>query len=209
MNQEASLYKIKAIIFDFGDVMCFWDTTVMSAERSQSLGLPDDTIQNIIFEYLREGGEGRYHSMLDFFDRAHPKTPLAREVADQLFTEWENSAYIDQEMIDLIRQLKQNYKIGLLSNFPKGLEEYLIGRFHIHDLFDSVVSSYNIQMRKPKLDVYHYSANDLKVTPDGCVFVDDIEKNVRAAEQVGMKGIVFTRVGALRQEIKQVLDMYG
>ncbi|MFA6473675.1 MAG: HAD family phosphatase [Patescibacteria group bacterium] len=205
-NQE-SQKTIKAIIFDFGDVICFWDDETMSPKRAQSLNLPKDSIHDLFFEYLREGGDGKYHSALDFYDRAKPQTPISREVFEQLFTEWDSTSHIDEEMVRLIKKLKRTYKIGLLSNFTKGLEEYLIDRFHMHRLFDSIVSSYNLKMRKPILDVYHYSAKDLGVQPEECLFIDDIEKNVQAARQIGMQGIAFTNLEKLKEQLLGILGL--
>lgn len=205
MNKERTKEGIQALIFDFGDVMCFWDPSIMSEERAKSLGLPPESIRELFNEYYRQGGIGKYHSMLDFYDRGAPDTALSRAEANRLFTENEQSAHIDPHMIALLTRLKEWYKIGLLSNFPKGLEEYLIDRFHIHHLFDSVVSSYNIRQRKPVVDVYHFSAKDLGVTTEQCIFIDDREKNVRAAEEAGMKGIVFTGRKELEVELEKLL----
>jgi HAD superfamily hydrolase (TIGR01509 family) len=199
--------KISAIIFDFGDVICFWSDESLSHERALSHGLPGDSLQRIFREYLRVGGVGTYHSMQDYYERGNPQTPVSREIAEQVFNEWDATAQVDQRMVGLITALKIKYKIGLLSNFSKGLEEYLVDRFGIHHLFDSIVSSYNIKMRKPDLDIYHHSANDLGVKAANCIFVDDKERNVVAAKQAGMQGIVFKNFDDLIPQLEAMLGM--
>ena len=188
--------------------ICFWDQTIVSDQRAESLGLPKESIRDLFISYYQQGGIGKYHSIVDFYDRGLPTTAVPRDMANKLFAEMEQSARIDPQMITLISSLKHWYKIGLLSNFPKGLEEYLIDRFHIHHLFDSVVSSYNIQIRKPSLDAFHYSAKDLGVATQQCVFIDDVEKNVLAAQETGMKGLVFSGREELQKQLSVVLGRH-
>jgi HAD superfamily hydrolase (TIGR01509 family) len=61
----------------------------------------------------------------------------------------------------------------------------------IHDLFDAVVSSAEEGLAKPEAEIYRRAAERIGLSPEACVFVDDAEANVRAAEAVGMRGIVY------------------
>jgi putative hydrolase of the HAD superfamily len=57
------------------------------------------------------------------------------------------------------------------------------------ELFDAVVISSEVNLRKPDADIYLLTAQRLGVGPEQCVFVDDLEPNVRGAEAVGMVGV--------------------
>lgn len=57
------------------------------------------------------------------------------------------------------------------------------------ELFDAVVISCEVGLRKPDPRIFRHAAERLGVPPEQCVFVDDIAHNVRAAEQVGMVGV--------------------
>lgn len=57
------------------------------------------------------------------------------------------------------------------------------------DMFDTVVISGEVGMRKPDHEIYHYTVNALGLDHASCVFVDDLIPNVRAAVEVGMVGI--------------------
>lgn len=196
---------IRGIIFDFGDVICFWETDSLGEARSLALGLPKESIKNIIWNYLDAAHEGTYHSVQDYFERAKPETLVGVDIVAKVFDEMEASASIDQRMIDLITLLKQRYKVALLSNFPKGIEDYLTMRFHIEHLFDAVVSSYSIQKKKPSLDVYQYASDQIALKPEECLFVDDSEKNVLAAKEVGMQGVVFKNFEDCIEQFENIL----
>lgn len=60
------------------------------------------------------------------------------------------------------------------------------------DLFDTVVISGEVGMRKPAAEIFHHTTAELGLTPPECVFIDDIESNIEAAERLGMTGLLHT-----------------
>jgi epoxide hydrolase-like predicted phosphatase len=60
------------------------------------------------------------------------------------------------------------------------------------DMFDAVVISGEVGMRKPELQIFQLTCDRLGLAPSDCVFVDDVAYNVDAAEAVGMIGILHT-----------------
>ena len=57
------------------------------------------------------------------------------------------------------------------------------------ELFDAVVISHEVGMRKPELRIFRHAAELIGLAPSMCVFIDDIEANVTAARECGMTGI--------------------
>ena len=60
------------------------------------------------------------------------------------------------------------------------------------EMFDAVVISGEVGMRKPEPQIYEHTCALLGLSPAACVFVDDVVPNVRAAVSVGMVGIHHT-----------------
>jgi putative hydrolase of the HAD superfamily len=90
-------------------------------------------------------------------------------------------------MYDLIRELRaRGLKTALLSN-SWGVTGY--PREDFPALFDAVVISAEVGMRKPESRIFRHTAGLLGVEPGDCVFVDDIAANIAAAEALGMTGI--------------------
>lgn len=59
-------------------------------------------------------------------------------------------------------------------------------------MFDAVVISGEVGMRKPEHRIYRHTLDQLSLPPEACVFVDDLPQNVAAAVEVGMIGVRHT-----------------
>jgi epoxide hydrolase-like predicted phosphatase len=82
---------------------------------------------------------------------------------------------------------RRGVRTGLLSN-SWGTELYPWDR--LRATFDTLVISGEVGLRKPDPAIFHLAAEQLGLPPEHCVFVDDLDRNVRAAEQLGMRAIL-------------------
>lgn len=78
-------------------------------------------------------------------------------------------------------------RVGLLSN-SWGTAMY--PRQRLEESFDVQVISGEVGLRKPDPEIYELAAELLGLPPTRCAFVDDLDRNVAVAEQVGMFGVV-------------------
>jgi putative hydrolase of the HAD superfamily len=93
-------------------------------------------------------------------------------------------------MYELIRGLRRKgLRTALLSN-SWGTSGY--AREDFPGLFDAVVISAEVGMRKPEPRIFRHAAKELGVPPEACVFIDDVEANVNAAITCGMTGVHHT-----------------
>jgi len=108
-----------------------------------------------------------------------------------------------QPMFDVLRRARDHgIKTALLSN-SWGMD---YPRDEWDQLFDAVVISGEVGMRKPEPGIYHHAATLLDVPPAGCVFVDDLRPNVEGAVGVGMVGVRFV---AAEQAIGELEQLFG
>jgi HAD superfamily hydrolase (TIGR01509 family) len=56
-------------------------------------------------------------------------------------------------------------------------------------VFDAIVDSHEVKMRKPNPDIYHLTMDRIGATPNRTAFLDDLRANVDAANAVGMHGV--------------------
>ena len=95
---------------------------------------------------------------------------------------------IEQDMVDLIRRARAaGVRTALVSN-SWGLHYYPTSL--LEELFDTIVISGVVGLRKPHQDIYRLAAERLGLPPGACLFVDDFPPNVAAAEALGMRGYV-------------------
>jgi epoxide hydrolase-like predicted phosphatase len=110
---------------------------------------------------------------------------------------------LDEDMLVLFRTLKASgVPTGLLSNSWGG--GYPTELFP--DMFDVVVISGEVGMRKPEPRIFLHTAQLLSLAPDECVFIDDIQANITAAEQLGFTGVLHS---AAVDTARQVADLLG
>jgi putative hydrolase of the HAD superfamily len=99
------------------------------------------------------------------------------------------ASVLQAEMVDLVRSLrKAGLRTALLSNsWGNGGFEYPRDLFP--DLFDVVVISAEVGMRKPEQEIFRHTAALLGLAPQECLFIDDVEANIIAAQAVGLVGL--------------------
>ncbi len=94
-------------------------------------------------------------------------------------------------VVQRIRELRrEGYRTGILTNNVRDWREEWTASIPM-DLFDVVVDSSEVGLRKPDPAIFHLVCSRLGVTPDQAVFLDDSPGHVRAAEALGLHGVVF------------------
>ena len=184
--------KIKAIIFDSGGVIVFYDHMIAVRKMSKIIHAPAKKIFDILngektnFSRLYDLGSRREVYWGAMEKELHVKIPYRK--FDKL---WCTIFWQNKKIFSLIKKLKKNYKIGLISNMGSLHHKYLFKKYHLNDLFDAKTLSYKVKIRKPDSKIFRITLKKLKVKPEETVFVDDISKNVNGARRLGIHGIHF------------------
>jgi len=134
---------------------------------------------------------------VDFFKKLEEITGIP---ADKIRNEIDSQLVASQELIMLIKKLKQNYKIGLLSN--AGREEIeILYKDRLENLFDSMTVSYEAGMTKPNPEIFLLSAQRLRVEPHECIFVDDSMTNIEIAKKIKMETILYNNFDGFKKDL--------
>jgi putative hydrolase of the HAD superfamily len=113
-----------------------------------------------------------------------PTKLVAEGIRDRMFA----GMGPDDPMIEAVRRAHEaGIKTGLISNSwgPSGYSSVELGH-----MFDAVLISGEVGMRKPDAEIFLHAAKLLGLEPGECVFVDDLEQNAEGARAVGMEAIV-------------------
>lgn len=104
--------------------------------------------------------------------------------------------------IELLPKIKNlGHKLYYLSNYHKELSSYLQNKYTFFNLFDGGVFSCDVHMLKPSAEIYEYLLNKYQLSPRDCVFFDDTNENVLAAEKLGIKGVLFKNASQIESFI--------
>ena len=99
----------------------------------------------------------------------------------------------NRELFDYYSALRRErgLRFALLTNNVREWESAWRSKLPIDDLFELVVDSAFVGMRKPEPEIYALTLERLGLLGAACAFVDDLEHNVVAAREAGMHGIVY------------------
>ena len=74
-----------------------------------------------------------------------------------------------------------------------------------YDIFDRKYFSYDVGMKKPNREFFEHVLKENNLKAEECVFIDDAPKNVDAANEIGMKGILYLSPHKLEEEMKKIV----
>ena len=169
---------IKAIIFDFGNVICSFDRDIFINKIAKFSDKSPLELKELIYSSdplryssspLTECETGKISSD-EFYKRIKKMCNLSMPKEEFI----KAHVYIFTPIkttYDLIRKLKPNYRIALLSNTDKWIFEDYIKKIEIFDLFDSVSVSYKIKDAKPGKKIFLDAVKKLGVEPEECIYI--------------------------------------
>lgn len=105
----------------------------------------------------------------------------------------------------IIEGLKKNgYSLGLLSIHAREWIEYCENKFNYHKLFDQIVYSFDEGISKPEQRAYELILEKLEAKPEESLFIDDSERNLQAAERLGITTVLFQNAEQLKEDLRQL-----
>lgn len=188
---------IEAVIWDFGGVLTTSPFEAFARFESER-GLPADIIR-------RTNANNHWENAWAKFERAE----VDLEAFDQLFAV-ESMALgaevrgkdvlpllvgdLRPEMVEALRVVKSRFRTGCITNnLPANAIGSASGRSlyiaEVMALFDHVIESAKIGLRKPDPRIYRMMTDALGVDPKHCVYLDDLGVNLKPAREMGMRTI--------------------
>ena len=103
---------------------------------------------------------------------------------------------------DYISKLKdKGYHLYILSNITRESYEYVKSTIDINKVFKGGIYSYQEKLLKPDRNIYELIMSRYHLNKDETVFFDDKQKNVDAACELGIKGILFRTIADIEKNL--------
>jgi len=194
---------ISTIISDLGKVVLWFDNKVFYRKMTPYCSKSVDEIREIVhrsLEFIELFDEGAL-TPHEFYERAIAL--LGARIGYDEFV----PAYIDVftrnlPVLDLYKSLKGRYKLILLSNTDPLRFGFVRERFSDILFFDDYVLSYEVRALKPDPEIYRAALRKAGAPPASCVFIDDMEENVRGAAALGLHTILYEPDTDLEKELR-------
>ena len=187
----------QAVIFDFGGVFTTSPFEAF-ARYERERGLPENLIKQINGANYLENAWARFERAeidLDTFDhlfaeeaRAHGHHVPGKDIIALL------SGDFRPEMLTALKRIKTKHKTGCITNnVPSNQTGSADGRTlyarEIMALFDHLIESSKVNLRKPDPRIYTMMCDALSVKPEHCIYLDDLGVNLKPARALGMHTI--------------------
>ncbi len=199
--------QIKAVILDYGEVLCYAPTAEEMGRMAAPFGL-----EPVPFRKLWDRNRLLYDRG-DLSPEAY-WSALAKDAGTQLAPEqfiqlrqWDLDmwAHDNPAMVEWLRQVHSaGVKTALLSNMPHEMVRHVRQQFDWLDQFDHLTFSAEVSLIKPDAAIYAHSLRGVGVAASEALFVDDKEPNVQGARAVGLRALRFRSVEQLRSDLQEL-----
>lgn len=192
---------MKSIVFDFGNVVGFFDHNRTLDRLLPYTDLTRAEMYAAVYDSdLEDEFEFGRISVPDFLQQVARLWRLRSSADDFLEAAIADIFEPNTAVADLIPLLKGRYRLLLGSNTnPIHSRRFLAQFADTLAHFDGVVLSHAIGARKPRAEFFHECVRQAGCGAEECYFVDDLPANIAGAQAVGMRGLLYTRDTDLRQ----------
>jgi epoxide hydrolase-like predicted phosphatase len=198
--------QYKAIFFDWGGVIGLDPDDNFLGNLLLSMGASEEQKEEILDTYKISFMKGEI-SEKEYWDALRQKYGLSihDSISDE-FKRWKG-LQANQVVLNLAIQAKaQNIKIAVLSNVIEPTYA-VIKEAGYYDLFDDVIASCKVGYAKPEEEIYLIALKRLGVKSEESIFIDDKEKCIVPAKELGFTTILFNNQQQLVEDLGKFIDL--
>ncbi len=197
--------SIRFVFVDFGGVIVRTEDKGPRTRVAERLGMSDSDLEKIVFESetARRASAGEIPEEVHW-QAVSDVLGVSRQEADAVTDEFFSGDRTNTVLLDFLRGLRPERRVGLISNAWAGLRQWITGQGYA-DVFDEMIISAEVGLLKPDARIYQLALQRLGARPEESVFLDDVLANVEGAQAVGMAGLHFTQPEKSLQELRVLL----
>jgi len=196
---------IRAVYFDLGGVIVRTEFQAPRQRLADRFGMEYEDLVTLVFE-----SQSAAKATLGLISEDEQWVAVTRRLnlpgseAPSIRDEFFAGDVTDLSLLNFMRGLRKQYKVGLISNAWSGLRPWIIDK-KFDDAFDAMIISAEVGVMKPDPRIYQVALEKLGVAPAEAVFLDDFPANVTGARAVGMQAIHFVQPEQALDELRKLL----
>ncbi|HVT01278.1 MAG TPA: HAD-IA family hydrolase [Patescibacteria group bacterium] len=190
----------KAIVFDWHGVLDKVSLVGFLEILKSGTHLTDERLLELIKpadEQITRGEISKDAFIEDVYDATGIKKEKIQEGVAYI-----NQVIKDEELWRFVEKLRKKYKVGILSDSPTYKTETIKYTVNLDRFFDATVFSSDVKMRKDDPKMYELICELLNVKPTETLFIDDLEKNIEMARDLGFETFLYEDAKELEEYIK-------
>lgn len=183
---------IKAILFDFGGVIYQHPKEVIPEVLARIYNQPIEKAIKIYGKYKNDYFIGKLgtNALIQSLNHDFNSNKSTDEVKNLWLKYYSELAKANQQVLDLIRKVRQFCKVYLFSNTTE-MSNIHNSKTGLYEYFDGLFLSYRLGLKKPDIEFYKKIIVDLQLNPEEVLFIDDDQGNLAPAKELGMETILF------------------
>lgn len=200
-NRKEVKTMVKVVFFDWGSTLVagFKEIDAKIEEVLRPYELKWDEVFSIWRNFYFLRSLGRIKTDQEMFDQLRKVLNLSDNSPLETIRDLQiDSHIITSETIEIIRRIKQQYKVGIISNNVYDWVIQVLEAYQIRDLFDAITVSSEVGARKPDARIFQAALKSVSAKAEEAVFVSD----ELAEDLVGSKGLGMISVWLKNPHIK-------
>ena len=203
---------IKAIVFDYGNVISEPQDVTCYSRMAAMSGLSEETLKKAFWKYRPEYDRGSirgmemYRRVLADHGIAGDRTAidsLAARLLDEDLGSW---FHVSRPVTEWGLNLqKAGYTLGILSNMPFDFLDRYADKIELFAKADVPVFSCDVDLIKPERAIYETLVSKLGCKSEEIVFFDDLEVNIAGARDAGINAFLFTDLERAKKDFQSLV----
>ena len=198
---------LKGIFFDFDGVITLekQGTPPMIAYIAEATGLPAEAVEKAYRRHNRAllMGEVTHPDMWQQFCE-ELETDIDYEILTGAFL----NITLDREVVGYIRELKDKYLIGMITDNKADRIETILKEKGLEELFDVVVISAQVHSGKTEEKIFEEALKRSNLKPQECVFIDNSAQNLEVPGQMGFRTVYFDDEKRDLTELRRIVEAH-
>jgi epoxide hydrolase-like predicted phosphatase len=209
---------IRAVVFDIGGILEVIPEggdpatrfPALDEEWNTRLGLPPGHLAQCVEAIVSDGAFGRC-TYEEWCERLRASTGMSQANFDAYMAAfWD--IYMgnpNEELIAYFRGLRPRYRTAILTNSFVGAREQEEARYGFASIADVAIYTHEEGIHKPDPRIYAIICERLGVQPGEMIFLDDVPRNIAAAREYSIHGVLFQDNAQAIAEIEALLAAHA
>jgi putative hydrolase of the HAD superfamily len=207
--------SVRAVVFDYGNVLCLEQTLEDMKGMALVCGIPHERFSELYWQlrppYDRGDIDGPAYwiAVVGQQERGQQELALSQDqIATLIKLDSESIIRPNQGAVQWAKLLHhEGFPLTLLSNMPLELSRHVTKSFPGLSTFEYLIYSCDYGSIKPELAIYRNCLELLKVDPQDILYLDDRAENVEAAARLGMNSVLFDTVEETASRVESRFDI--
>lgn len=188
-------FNIKTIVFDLGGVI-FTKGSFLAVEKIKEIyDIKNESLLHEIFSDLPNSEGSLIRKGLitidEFEEKLFSKLNIQNKDRSHIRYIWFGSYCLHYGMEELVKKLREHYRLMIFSGNIKERIEYLAKKCEIFKYFDDAIYSYDFHSNKNEIEFYKELIKLIDCKPSEAILIDDEKQKIKIARSMGINGIHF------------------